>query len=109
VRSGSGITILPAIAAHSEISAGTLSAVSLNHEALVLKEFVRSGSGITILPAIAAHSEISAGTLSAVSLNHEALMQTKVSVITRLGRELPLAAVKLLQQLEAIMPNLPVS
>jgi len=81
----------------------------VSNSLLVLKEFVRSGSGITILPAIAAHSEISAGTLSAVSLNHEALMQTKVSVITRLGRELPLAAVKLLQQLEAIMPNLPVS
>lgn len=84
-----------------------LSPVLVSNSMLVLKEFVRSGSGITILPAIAAHSEISAGTLCAVPLNHPALMHTSASIITRLGRELPLAAVRLLQKLEATIPYLP--
>ena len=76
---------------------------------LVLKEFARSGSGITILPGIAAHSEIAAGTLSAIPLDHPNLMQTSASVITRLGRQLPLGAVRLLQKIEATMPFLPAS
>ena len=84
-----------------------LTPVLVSNSLLVLKEFVRSGSGITILPAIAAHSDISAGTLCAVPLNHPTLMQTNASVITRLGRELPLAAMRLLQKLEAAIPFLP--
>jgi DNA-binding transcriptional LysR family regulator len=82
--------------------------VLVSNSLLVLKEFVRSGSGITILPGIAAHNEILAGTLSAVPLNHTPLMSTSASVITRLGRQLPLGAVRLLQKLEATMPKLPV-
>jgi len=74
---------------------------------LVLKEFARSGSGITILPSIAAHTEISAGVLQAVPINNPLLMHTSASVITRLGRQLPVAAVKLLQEIEATMPFLP--
>jgi DNA-binding transcriptional LysR family regulator len=74
---------------------------------LVLKEFARSGSGITILPSIAAHSEINAGVLCAVPINHPLLRHTSASVITRLGRQLPVAAVKLLQEIEATMPFLP--
>lgn len=74
---------------------------------LMLKEFARSGSGITILPSIAAHTEILAGTLAAVSIDHPLLMHTSASVITRLGRQLPVAAVKLLQEIEATMPFLP--
>jgi hypothetical protein len=34
-------------------------------------------------------------------------MHTSASVITRLGRQLPVAAVKLLQEIEATMPFLP--
>jgi DNA-binding transcriptional LysR family regulator len=96
--------ILSAVEAEEHIF---LTPVLVSNSLMVLKEFVRSGSGITILPAIAAHSEISAGALCAVPLNHPALMHTSASVITRLGRELPLAAVRLLQKLEATMPYLP--
>jgi len=84
-----------------------LTPVLVSNSLLVLKEFARSGSGITILPAIAALSEILAGTLSAVPLSHSALNHTSASVITRLGRHLPLAAVRLLQKIEATMPFLP--
>jgi DNA-binding transcriptional LysR family regulator len=84
-----------------------LTPVLVSNSLLVLKEFVRSGSGITILPSIAAHSEISSGVLKAVPLSNPAFRQTSASIITRLGRQLPLGAVKLLQNLEAALPNLP--
>lgn len=84
-----------------------LSPVLVSNSLLVLKEFARSGYGITILPGIAAHSEISAGTLSAIPLSRPDLTHTSASVITRLGRQLPLAAVRVLQKIEATMPFLP--
>lgn len=81
--------------------------VLVSNSLLVLKEFARSRSGIAVLPGIAAHNEIEAGTLRAVPMNYPALMNTTASVITRLGRQLPLAAVRLLQRIEATMPFLP--
>ena len=81
--------------------------VLISNSLLVLKEFARSGSGITVLPGIAAHGEVAAGILSAVPLDHPALLHTSASVITRLGRQLPVGAVRLLQKIEATMPFLP--
>ena len=81
--------------------------VMVSNSLMVLKEFVLSGAGITILPSIAAHSEIADGTLNAVTIDHPSLMHTSASVITRLGRQLPVGAVRLLQKIEATMPFLP--
>jgi len=80
--------------------------VLVSNSLLTLKEFARSGSGITIMPAIAAHSEIAEGRLNAVPIDHPALTHTSASVITRLGRQLPVGAVRLLQEIEATMPFL---
>jgi len=84
-----------------------LQPVLVSNSLMVLKEFARSGSGITILPSIAAYSEIADGTLNAIPIDHPALMHTSASVITRLGRQLPVGAVRLLQKIEATMPFLP--
>ncbi|MDT8319709.1 MAG: LysR family transcriptional regulator [Xanthomonadales bacterium] len=84
-----------------------LTPVLVSNSLMVLKEFARSGSGITILPVIAAHSEIADGSLHAVPIDQPALMHTSASVVTRLGRQLPVAAVRLLQKIEATMPFLP--
>jgi DNA-binding transcriptional LysR family regulator len=84
-----------------------LTPVLVSNSLLVLKEFARSGSGITVLPSIAAHSEIAAGVLKAVPIDQPALMHTSASVITRLGRQLPVGAMRLLQEVEATMPFLP--
>lgn len=78
----------------------------VSNSLLVLKEFVRSASGIVILPAIAAHKEIAAGLLKAISLEPAILRGTSGYVFTRLGRQLPFGAVKLLQIIEATMPAL---
>jgi hypothetical protein len=45
--------------------------------------------------------------LNAVSIDHPAMMHTSASVITRLGRQLPVSAVRLLQKIEATMPFFP--
>ncbi len=84
-----------------------LAPVLVSNSLMVLKEFARSGLGITVLPGIAAHSEVAAGSLIAVPINHATLMHTSASVITRLGRQLPVGAVRLLQKVEATMPFLP--
>ena len=81
--------------------------VLVSNSLMVLKEFVLSGAGIAILPGIAAHSEIANGTLHALPIDHPSLMHTNASVITRLGRQLPVGAVRLLQKIEATMPFLP--
>jgi DNA-binding transcriptional LysR family regulator len=86
-----------------------LQPVLVSNSLLALKEFARSGSGITILPAIAAHPEIEDGRLIAVPIDHPALSHTSASVITRLGRQLPVGAVRLLQKIEANMPFLATS
>lgn len=83
-----------------------LQPVLVSNSLLTLKEFARSGSGITIMPAIAANSEIAEGRLNAVPIDHPELMHTSASVITRLGRQLPVGAVRLLQKVEATMPFL---
>lgn len=84
-----------------------LKPVLVSNSLQVLKEFARSGSGITILPGIAAHNEIASGVLTAVPISNSAMTHTSASVITRLGRQLPVAAVRLLQRIEASMPFLP--
>lgn len=75
---------------------------------LLLKEFAQSGAGVTILPAIAAYGEIQSGTLMARPIDDVILTRTGVHVVTRLGRQLPLAAARLLQRIEACMPRIAV-
>jgi DNA-binding transcriptional LysR family regulator len=86
-----------------------LTPVLVSNSLLALKEFARSGLGITVLPGIAAHSEVAAGTLKSVPIDHPTLMHTNANVITRLGRQLPVGVVRLLQKIEATMPFLPAS
>ena len=84
-----------------------LTPVLTSNSLLLLKAFARSGSGVTILPSIAAHSEVEAGVLKAITIDLRSLNLTSASVITRLGRQLPVGAVRLLQEIEATMPFLP--
>ncbi len=84
-----------------------LTPVMVSNSLMAMKEFARSGLGVTILPGIAAHSEVEAGLLQAVTIDNAALLHTSASVITRLGRHLPVGAVRLLQKIEASMPFLP--
>ncbi|MFH6781548.1 MULTISPECIES: LysR family transcriptional regulator [Methylobacterium] len=65
----------------------------------VLKQFVASGTGVTLLPAFCAAQEVREGILAALPLADPGLDGVEARIVTRLGRQLPPAAGKLLQHL----------
>lgn len=65
----------------------------------VLRHFVHENMGVTLLPAFAIGAELAAGTLVAVPIDNPLLATTEAQVATRLGRELPNAAIQLLRSL----------
>jgi DNA-binding transcriptional LysR family regulator len=65
----------------------------------VLRHFVQENMGVTLLPAFAIGAELAAGTLVAVPIDNPLLATTEAQVATRLGRELPNAAIQLLRSL----------
>ena len=68
---------------------------------LILKNYARSGQGITLLPPLAVASEVNSGELRAVLVAHPLLSSTRASIITRLGRQLPVAAYAMLNRMES--------
>lgn len=69
----------------------------------LLTDFVKSGRGITILPELVVHEELVAGTLRALVTENSVLNSTQTSLITRVGRQLPIGAFRLLLSLEALL------
>lgn len=74
-----------------------------------LAGFVRAGMGVTLLPAFAVGDDIERGTLVAVEIDHPLMRNVQARVISRRGRELPLAAVALqrllIEQMRAFHPG----
>lgn len=69
----------------------------------LLTDFVKSGRGITILPELVVHEELVSGTLRALATDNSVLNSTHTSLITRVGRQLPIGAYRLLLSLEALL------
>ncbi|CAM3901084.1 LysR family transcriptional regulator [Paracidovorax anthurii] len=69
----------------------------------VIKHFVRGGLGVTLLPAFAVSQEIDAGQLVATPIDNPLLAGAEAHIVTRLGRQLSIAANQLLLQLMASM------
>jgi DNA-binding transcriptional LysR family regulator len=69
----------------------------------VIKQFVRGGFGISLMPAFAIAQEIDAGQLHAITIDHPLLAGAEAHIVTRLGRQLPLAANQLLLRLISSM------
>ena len=67
----------------------------------LLKEMAKSGECLTMLPVIAAIPELESGALVAIPIATAALESTTTCLITRLGRQLPAPAVRLLSIVEA--------
>jgi DNA-binding transcriptional LysR family regulator len=67
----------------------------------LLKEMAKSGECVTVLPVIAAIPEIESGSLKAISIATAALENSTTCLITRIGRQLPVPAVRLLSVIEA--------
>lgn len=68
---------------------------------MLLTDFAKSGRGITILPDLVVHNELMKGDLCALPTGNPVLDATKTSLIVRVGRQLPIGAYRLLQNLEA--------
>lgn len=68
---------------------------------MLLTDFVKSGRGITILPDLVVREALRKGDICAVPTENSVLNSTKTSLIVRVGRQLPIGAYRLLQNLEA--------
>ncbi len=66
----------------------------------LLKEMAKTGECLTVLPAITAIPELESGSLKAVPIAAEALESSTTCLITRLGRQLPTPAIRLLSVIE---------
>ncbi|MHA7685359.1 LysR family transcriptional regulator [Cupriavidus sp. PET2-C1] len=69
----------------------------------VVKHFVKAGLGVGLLPAFAVTQEIDAGDLVAIPINNRILASAEAHIVTRLGRQLPIASNQLLLQLISTM------
>lgn len=66
----------------------------------VLKDFALAGGGVTFLPEFIPLEDLLAGRLRAISTTNAVLNATKISLITRAGRQLPMGAYRLMQRIE---------
>jgi DNA-binding transcriptional LysR family regulator len=92
------------IVANAEISEGIGLAPKLTTSSInVLRHFVKTGMGVSLLPAFAVTADLADGSLVAIPVDNAVLLSTQAQIITRLGRELPAAARRLLRDLVAGM------
>jgi DNA-binding transcriptional LysR family regulator len=69
----------------------------------LLKEFAKCGRGVTLMPPFLVREEIAAGGLAAIPTTSALLNQTHISLITRVGRQMPTGVYRLMQQLESYL------
>ncbi len=71
----------------------------------LITDFVKSGRGITIMPELVVQEELMNGELKRLSTNNKTLNSTRTSLITRIGRQLPIGAYRLLLSIEAYLKD----
>ena len=81
------------------------SSMTTNYISL-LTDFVIRGRGIAILPEIVVQSELMSGELKAIPTNSRILNATETHLITRVGRQLPIAAHRLLISVESFLKDM---
>jgi DNA-binding transcriptional LysR family regulator len=69
----------------------------------VIKHFVLSGLGVSLLPAFAVSQELNAAQLVAMPVDNAVLGNAQAHIVTRVGRQLSMAANQLLVHLSATM------
>ena len=72
----------------------------------LLTDYVVRGRGIAILPEIVVQRELMSGELKAIPTNCKILDATETYLITRVGRQLPIAAHRLLISVEGFLKNM---
>ena len=69
----------------------------------LITDFVKSGRGISIMPELVVQQELINGDLIALPTNNKTLNSTKFSLVTRIGRQLPIGAYRFLLNIEAYL------
>ena len=69
----------------------------------LLKNFVLSGRGISILPELVVRDKRLDGSLRVLASNNSVLQSTQTSLITRVGRQLPVGAYRLMTCVQAYL------
>ena len=80
------------------------SSMLTNSQALIT-DFVKSGRGISIMPEMAVQTELLSGQLIALPINNKTLSSTRFSLITRIGRQLPIGAHRFSLVIEAFLKS----
>jgi DNA-binding transcriptional LysR family regulator len=78
-----------------------LHAALATNSLMLLTDYVKSGRGISLLPELVVHEDLRRGTLVALATDSPILNGTKTSLITRVGRQLPMGAYRLMLSVEA--------
>jgi DNA-binding transcriptional LysR family regulator len=71
----------------------------------LLKDFALAGGGFTFLPEFVVLEDLLAGRLRAIPTTNYVLNATKISLITRAGRQIPMGAYRLMQRIENYLRN----
>lgn len=78
----------------------------ITNSLVLLKDFVLSGRGISILPELVVHDKLQDGSLIALPSSNAVLNSTKTSLITRVGRQLPVGAYLLMNCMQIYLKGM---
>jgi DNA-binding transcriptional LysR family regulator len=78
----------------------------ITNSLVLLKDFVLSGRGISILPELVVHDKLQEGSLIALPSSNAVLNSTKTSLITRVGRQLPVGAYRLMNCMQIYLKGM---
>lgn len=94
--------LLQAAESHEQVS--LVPSITSNSTTL-LKDLLQSGEFFTLLPLLAVKKEVDSGLFTAVPLDSSALQAASVQLISRLGRRLPPAPLRMLNLLMAYLED----
>jgi DNA-binding transcriptional LysR family regulator len=73
---------------------------------MLLKDFAKCGRGLTFLPEFLAQPQLSEGKLIAIAIDNPVMNATRISLITRAGRQVPNGVYRLMLRIEAHLKHL---
>lgn len=73
---------------------------------MLLKDFAKCGRGLTFLPEFLTQPQVREGKLIAIPIDNPVMNSTRISLITRTGRELPNGVYRLMLRIESHLKSL---
>ena len=73
---------------------------------MLLKDFAKCGRGLTFLPEFLAQPQLGEGKLIAIPIDNPVMNSTRISLITRTGRQVPNGVYRLMLRIEAHLKSL---